>query len=576
MKRASKPNRYILYARKSTESDDRQVLSIESQINELKALAARDGLEIVAVLQESRSAKGLGRPVFAEMHERITRGQANGILCWKLDRLARNFIDGGSVIDALQRGVIAHIRTFERNYYPEDNVLLMAIELGMANQYSRDLAVNVSRGLRTKAQMGWYPVQPPLGYLNTRTNQKGSNTILNDPDRFGMVRKLWDMMLTGAYTATDLWRAANNQWGLTTRRGAKMSRSNIYALFTNPFYYGEFEWPRRSGNWFNGAHEPMITREEYDKVQFLLGRKGCPRPKNHVFAFVGTMRCGECGMAITAEEKTKNQQNGNVHRYTYYHCTKKGVPCTQGSIRDSKLMDQITKCLNSINMPEEFHEWGMKWLERENTREVDIRETARSAQQKAYDEAVRMLDRYGDMRAREELSEEEYREKKTQWLKEKGRCFSLLNDTDGRVTRWANNMESAFDFVTRAKEEFENGTLEKRRRIFLALGSNLTLKDKTVSIDLEKTLLPMKTVAGAVQAIHASLEPQKDRRDIAEIERLYDESPLLSALLHDARNIFVEAAVEPAPLYCTALKPIDRASMAQNGPCPLTEVGRHF
>src|SRR5436190_1783903 len=103
MKKASKSNRYILYARKSTESDDRQVLSIESQINELKALAARDGLEIVAVLQESRSAKDLGRPVFAEMHERITRGQANGILCWKLDRLARNFIDGGSVIDALQR-----------------------------------------------------------------------------------------------------------------------------------------------------------------------------------------------------------------------------------------------------------------------------------------------------------------------------------------------------------------------------------------------------------------------------------------------------------------------------------------
>jgi site-specific DNA recombinase len=323
MKKASKTNRYILYARKSTESDDRQVLSIESQINELKALAERDGLEIVAVLQESRSAKALGRPVFAEMHERITRGQANGILCWKLDRLARNFIDGGRVIDALQRGVIAHIRTFERSYYPEDNVLLMAIELGMANQYSRDLAVNVSRGLRTKAQMGWYPVQPPLGYLNTKTNQKGSNTIFNDPDRFSMVRKLWDMMLTGAHTATDLWKTANNQWGLTTRKGLKMSRSNIYGLFTNPFYYGEFEWPRRSGNWFNGAHEPMITREEYDKVQMLLGRKGRPRPKNHAFAFVGTMRCGECGMAITAEEKTKIQQNGNVHHYTYYHCTKK-------------------------------------------------------------------------------------------------------------------------------------------------------------------------------------------------------------------------------------------------------------
>src|SRR5215204_5117352 len=106
MKPEKKTNRYILYARKSTDSEDRQVLSIDSQISELRAIAAREGLEIVAILQESRSAKEPGRPVFAEMNERITRGEANGILCWKLDRLARNFIDGGRIIEALQRGVI--------------------------------------------------------------------------------------------------------------------------------------------------------------------------------------------------------------------------------------------------------------------------------------------------------------------------------------------------------------------------------------------------------------------------------------------------------------------------------------
>jgi site-specific DNA recombinase len=326
MAKTRKSNKYILYARKSTESEDRQVLSIESQINELKTIAEREGLQIVAVLQESRSAKDLGRPVFAEMMERITRGEADGILCWKLDRLARNFIDGGRVIEFLQRGVIAHVRSYERSYYPADNVLLMAVELGMANQYSRDLAVNVSRGLRAKAQMGWYPVQPPLGYLNTKTNDKGSNTIFKDDERFDLVRRLWDMMLTGEYTAHALWKIANEKWGLRTRRGFKMSRSNVYHLFTNPFYYGSFEWPRGSGNWYNGAHDPMITMDEYDTVQVLLGRKGRPRPKSHVFAFIGTMKCGECGMAITAEEKTKCQKNGNVHKYIYYHCTKKGRP----------------------------------------------------------------------------------------------------------------------------------------------------------------------------------------------------------------------------------------------------------
>ena len=142
MAKSSSQAKYILYARKSTESEDRQVLSIDSQISELKALAEREGLTIVCVMQESRSAKQLGRPVFADMMARIARGEASGILCWKLDRLARNFIDGGQVIEMIQRGVVQHIRSFERSYYPEDNVLLMAVELGMANQFSRDLAVN--------------------------------------------------------------------------------------------------------------------------------------------------------------------------------------------------------------------------------------------------------------------------------------------------------------------------------------------------------------------------------------------------------------------------------------------------
>ena len=140
------------------------------QISELKALAEREGLTIVCVMQELRSAKQLGRPVFADMMARIARGEASGIL-----------VEAGPPRTEFHRRwtgdrndparVVQHIRSFERSYYPEDNVLLMAVELGMANQFSRDLAVNVKRGLRTKAQMGWYPVQPPLGYMNSPIQQ---------------------------------------------------------------------------------------------------------------------------------------------------------------------------------------------------------------------------------------------------------------------------------------------------------------------------------------------------------------------------------------------------------------------
>jgi site-specific DNA recombinase len=106
------------------------------------------------------------------------------------------------------------------------------------------------------------------------------------------------MMLTAGYTPSALWRIANDELNLRTRQGLKIARSNIYRLFTNPFYCGSYEWPRESGNWYQGKHKPMVTPEEYDRVQMLVGMNGRPRPKRHVFAFVGMMKCGECGLSI--------------------------------------------------------------------------------------------------------------------------------------------------------------------------------------------------------------------------------------------------------------------------------------
>ena len=130
---------YFLYARKSTESEDQQIASIDSQIEVLVDLAKREGLEIIDVLSEAQSAKAPGRPVFNRMIERINNGEAQGIICWKLDRLARNPVDGGNISWMLQRETIKHIRTYDRGYYPTDNVLMMSVEFGMANQYVRDL-----------------------------------------------------------------------------------------------------------------------------------------------------------------------------------------------------------------------------------------------------------------------------------------------------------------------------------------------------------------------------------------------------------------------------------------------------
>ena len=171
--------KYLIYCRKSTDTEDKQVLSLKSQENELKRLAEANKLNVVGILRESMSTKSVGRPVFNRMLKMIASGKADAIICWKLDRLARNMVDGGQVMDLLQKSVIQEIRTYESVHVPSDNVLMLAVHFGMANQYIRDLSVNVKRGNRAKLDRGEWPNHAPFGYLN----DKATKRIVIDPDR---------------------------------------------------------------------------------------------------------------------------------------------------------------------------------------------------------------------------------------------------------------------------------------------------------------------------------------------------------------------------------------------------------
>lgn len=157
---------YFLYARKSTDVEDKQVLSIEAQLFELRSLAKKEGLEIKEEFVEKRTAKMPGRPIFNEMIKRIEKGEARGVVCWKLDRLARNPVDGGQISWMLQQGTLQHIRTHDKSHYPNDNVLMMSVEFGMANQFILDLSANTKRGLHEKARHGEFPGTAPVGYQN--------------------------------------------------------------------------------------------------------------------------------------------------------------------------------------------------------------------------------------------------------------------------------------------------------------------------------------------------------------------------------------------------------------------------
>ena len=319
--------KYIIYVRKSSDSEDRQVLSIESQVNELNRLAKSLNLNVIETITESKSAKAPGRLGFTEMMEMINLGKANGILCWKLDRLARNAIDGGSVIWMLQEGKIKHIQTPSKEYKPEDNTLLMHVEFGMANQFVRDLSINVKRGLKTRLEKGWYPGLAKPGYLNDKYCDQGERKIIIDKDRFPLIRKAFDELLTGLYRPSEVLNKLNNDWGFRTfkrkRSGCKpMSKSIFYKMITDSFYCGRYEFPKNSGKWYQGKHKAVITEAEFSQLQKILGNDNKPtiRPQKYVSPFTGLIKCA-CGSAITIDIKHQTICTNCKHKFSSRHVT---------------------------------------------------------------------------------------------------------------------------------------------------------------------------------------------------------------------------------------------------------------
>ena len=520
---------YVLYARKSSEEDSRQMLSLDSQESVLKEIAQRGGLNIISVLREARSAKApYKRPVFSEMVKMINAGKVNGILCWKMDRLARNPVDEGQIKYLLQTNRIQKIKTPERDYMPEDNALIASVEFGMANQYIRDLSTNVKRGLYAKAERGLFPTFAPIGYLNNIHDPKGSKRIVKDPKRFALVRKMFDLILEKHYTPVQVWRIATKEWGLTTKKGKPLGRSTIYKVFTNPVYYGLFEYPANSGKWYKGKHQPMITAEEYDNVQIILGKKGKPRPHTHTFAFAGLMRCGNCGAFITAEEHTKHQKNGNTHHYVYYHCTKRINPkCPEKYIKEKDLSKQVLDILESINIPPQFHEWALSWLKKDITENALFKDRITTDKKKQITENQKQSAVLLNLLLKGTINEEDYKYKKAELAKENARLEIEPVKHADKIDILLNKATDYFDLCRDSKKEFEDGSIEKRRRIVSRLGSNPLLKDNLLQICIEKPLLVLKGVINEVRAIHSRFEPAKIAENSREIEQLYAQNLLV-------------------------------------------------
>jgi DNA invertase Pin-like site-specific DNA recombinase len=562
--------KYFSYLRKSSEQEDRQVLSIDSQKSELEPIAIQEKMEIVDWLPESHSAKHPGRPVFDEMFRRIERGEANAIFAWHANRLSRNSVDTGKIIYLLDIGKLVEVRTLSQVFHntPNDKFLLNLF-CSQAKLENDNKGEDVKRGLKHKADMGWLPSGAKPGYMNDPYGEKGSKTLKDDPVRFPIIQEAWRLMLTGTWTPPKILEYINAELGYRTPKkkkigGKPMSRSQIYEIFKDPFYYGPFEFPVGSGNWKEGLHNKMITEAEFWRVQGLLGRAGRPRPKSLVHDFVGMMGCGECGGTIIADEKNQlictgckfkfsylnrkdcpkcnlgisDMKQPKILKYIFWRCSRKKNPnCSQGSIEEKDLERQILGKIDSLEIPPEFHTFALKWFRKEAAKDADVTNRLVASQQKAYNSTLEKIQGIIDMRAAQEITKEEFAERKATLSQEKLRIEALMAQAGETVDAKLRKAEELFTFIDDAKEKFKNGSPQDRRLVLSRLGSNLTIESKKLNIDMEERLLPIQKLSPIVLEIHRRLEPEKNQLKQSDYEAEYLKNPLMLRIVDNVRTV---------------------------------------
>jgi len=343
--------KYCLYARKSTEAEEKQALSIDSQIKEMTQIAERENLTIVEIRKESHSAKESStRPVFEEIVKDIDSGIFNGIITWAPDRLSRNAGDLGKLVDRMDQKKLIQIKTFGQNFTnsPSDKFLLMIL-CSQAKLENDNKSINVRRGMRARCEMGLWPAQPPTGYRKIN-DRLAKCEVEIDPERSNIIRQIFEKITYEKWSVSKVHAWLRYDLNFRTARGYHLSLGNMFKIINNTFYYGRFEFPQGGGVWYEGKHKPIITKELFDETRNSI-KSQIIKSQGKEFAFTRIMKCGVCGSGITADEKFKKLMNGGVNRYVYYRCTKaKDRNCKNPPLNETELVESLLEMVDTLNI----------------------------------------------------------------------------------------------------------------------------------------------------------------------------------------------------------------------------------
>ncbi|MCX6753002.1 MAG: recombinase family protein [Candidatus Nomurabacteria bacterium] len=546
------------YNRKSSESEDKQMLSILSQIDEAQRISSYYKLpNFLKIFKESKSAKKeFLRPDFMEMIDLIKKGIIDSIVCWKLDRLARNMTEGGMIIDLLSSGVLKAIITHDKVYYPSDNVLLMSVEFGQGKQFVKDLSVNVKRGQTKKASMGIPHGCASLGFLNDKTEEKGNRNWKLDEEKFWKIKKIFELFLTGTYSAGKLHKYAIEELKLTTVKrkrigGNLITLSRIYEILKDPIYAGYF---------FLGGEKyeldknlpRIITESNRNKVLQLLSKKNIPKIQHHQSLYSGFLLSDQndfmgqdikfqliCDCKYKFAYRDKNncpKCNKEINKLNnpkyliksyYYNVRKKKNKIPYKGLNEEYITKEVKQYFNeNLTFSNSLLNWSKKYIHELKDKEINDNILVRKDKENRKNDFENKKRKTRELLRDNKITSEEYNEDLVLLKQEYQDTQEPLKEND-----WYTEMIEITDIIEKIDEILENGTFESKRSILSRAGSNLVWNEEKLNISNSKAINTLIEGIKHIKLKYPKFEPKNYQVPQSLNEKTSDFSPVFSMML---------------------------------------------
>jgi DNA invertase Pin-like site-specific DNA recombinase len=465
---------YFAYVRVSTARQGQAGTSLTEQRAAISRYAQCYGLTIIKEYEEQETAAKRGRPIFAEMLQALKQGKVVGVVMHKIDRSARNLKDWADLGELIDSGVEVHFANESLDLHSRGGRLSADIQAVVAADYIRNLREETKKGFYGRLKQGLYPMPAPIGYKD----QGGGQPKVLDTVQGSLVRQAFELYAAGRHGLRAL-EEKMDELGLEGKHGARVTRSSLHGMLRNPFYTGLIRL-KKTGELFQGAHEPIVPKFLFDRVQLMLDGKYVDKRHRHSFLFRKHIVCDTCQKNLIPET-----QKGHV----YYRCQTK--ECPQKTVREEVAVTSFVGVLQRL----QFSDSELRYLRAEHHKSLQISSHQEENQRKALRlqlEQIRgRLSKLTDAYIDSVLDEPMYIDKKNGLLLQEQAVTERLENIGAENGVFA-RVDGFLELANNSYLSYQSAIFEERRELVKTVTSNFIYKGKFI---IPKLHYPFQLIA---------------------------------------------------------------------------------